>query len=81
MFGLRGAFGKYHENKRNPKPTVEVSEEEFMRIYLENGGTEENGKFHLKIAMGLGSSVEIGDKLYQVKEVTDVDESLADQDE
>lgn len=63
----RSLVNKYLDHKDNPRPVIEVTEDEFIRLWVENGGTKKDAKFHLKMSMALGSSVEIGDKMYQVK--------------
>lgn len=47
-------------------PHIEVSEEEFIRLCLDNGFTEEKANFQLKMAKGLGSYMECGDKMIAV---------------
>lgn len=63
-------FRRYIEmkNKAEKLPTVEVSEEEFIRLMVETGETEEKAKFHAKISKGLGSAVMIGEQMVKIKE-------------
>lgn len=63
-------MGRYLEMKEKAKtlPQMEVSEEEFIRLMVEIGETEEKAKFHAKMSKGLGSSVMIGDKMVKIKD-------------
>lgn len=64
-------MGRYLEMKEKAKtlPHVEVSEEEFIRLMVEAGETEEKAKFNATMSKGLGSSVMIGDKMVIIKDV------------
>lgn len=64
MFNISRYIGMREKSKNLPH--VEVTEEEFIRLMVENGETEEKAKFHAKISKGLGSAVMIGDKMVQI---------------
>jgi hypothetical protein len=61
----RSLVDRYFDHKNNPEPAIEVTEAEFIRLWIENGGVEEKAQFNLNIAKALGSSVEIGNKMYK----------------
>jgi hypothetical protein len=44
-------------------PHVEVSRQEFIRLFIEGGGDPKKADFQAKISEGLGSYVMIGDKM------------------
>ena len=56
------------KEKASKLPNVEVTEEEFIRLMIEAGETDEKAKFQAKISKGLGSSVMIGDKMVKICE-------------
>ncbi len=56
------------KHKASELPLVEVTEEEFIRLMIEAGQTEEKAKFNAKISKGLGSSVMVGDKMVKICE-------------
>lgn len=62
-------MNRYLEMREKAKtlPQVEVTEEEFVRLMVEAGETEEKAKFSANISKGLGSSVMIGDKMVKIK--------------
>lgn len=49
-------------------PHLEVSEEEFVHLFVENGGKLEKAKFHAKMSKELGSYIEIGQQMIKVCE-------------
>jgi hypothetical protein len=59
---------QYMKAKYGNLPTVEVTEEEFVRIMMESGQTEEKAKSQASFAKALGSSVMVGDKMLYIKE-------------
>ena len=61
---LRAAKAAEEARKRND-PDILVTDEEFVRIWMENGGSEEKARFHLNLAHTLGISVAIGGKMYR----------------
>ncbi len=58
---------QYMKAKYGNLPTVEVTEEEFIRLMVEAGETEEKAKSQAKFSIALGSSVMVGDKMLQIK--------------
>lgn len=46
---------------------VKVTEEEFLRLWTEAGGSEEDGKFQLQMSKSMGSSIGIKGTLYTVQ--------------
>jgi hypothetical protein len=49
-------------------PHVEVTDEEFIRLFMETGMTEEKARQHLMISKGLGSYVHIGEQMVKAKD-------------
>jgi hypothetical protein len=60
---------RYMQMKEKAKTLteIEVSEEEFIRLMMEAGQTEEKAKFQAKMSKGLGSSVMIGENMVKIK--------------
>lgn len=52
---------------------IEVSRQEFIRLYIENGGDKEKASFHAAMSEGLGSHAKIGDKM--VKSLGEINET------
>jgi hypothetical protein len=63
----RSHIDAYLDNKDNPKPTLMVAEAELLRLLIENGHSEKEAKFQVKMCKGLGSHIQIGDKMYGIK--------------
>jgi protein involved in temperature-dependent protein secretion len=64
-----GNLAKYQQFKEKAKslPEVEVAREEFIRLMVESGETQEKAENQATVAAALGSSVMISDKLYRIK--------------
>lgn len=58
---------QYMKAKYGNLPTVEVTEEEFIKIMVEAGSTEEKAKSQANFSKILGSSVMVGDKMLHIK--------------
>ncbi len=67
MFGAGSPewFRKKKEQTAN-LPEREVSEEEFVKLFMETGATEEKAKFQAKISKALGSSVHVGQEMLKI---------------
>lgn len=59
---------QYMKAKYGNLPQVEVTEEEFIRLMVEAGETEEKAKSQANFSKILGSSVMIGDRMVQIKD-------------
>lgn len=59
-------LNQYHKAKTLPQ--IEVSEEEFIKLMVESGETEDKAKFHATMSKGLGSAVMIGEKVVKIKD-------------
>lgn len=64
-------MNQYMKAKYGNLPTVEVTEEEFIRLMMEAGETEEKAKSQAAFGKALGSSVMLGDKMLHIKEKKD----------
>lgn len=69
MFPVSAEWFRKKKEQTANLPHREVSEEEFVRLFMEtNGVTEERAKTHVTLSRGLGSFVHIGQEMLKVKE-------------
>jgi hypothetical protein len=70
MFGFGGGYGRYMQEKALAAklPQVEVTREEFIKLMVESGETQDKAEFQATICAGLGSSTRIGDKMVSIKD-------------
>ena len=52
-------------------PVEDVTEEEFIRLFIEQGMEPRKAKMQAVVAKGLGSHARIGNKMVGIKEVKD----------
>jgi hypothetical protein len=57
---------KYEKAKSLPE--VEVTEEEFIKLMVKSGETEDKAKFHATMSKGLGLAVMIGEQKVKIKD-------------
>lgn len=60
---------KYGEASKFPR--IKVTTEEFIKMLMETGMTEESAKTQVTVAKGLGSECKIGERWVGIKDETD----------
>lgn len=65
-----GSAGRYLQMKARAEklPSIQVSREEYIRLMVESGKTQEEAEFHAAVSVGMGASTMIGDKMVSIKE-------------
>jgi hypothetical protein len=60
-------LNKYHEGKGKNYKEKSVSEKTLIKLFIKDGKTESDAKFHTNICKTMGSSVLIGNCKYTIK--------------
>lgn len=69
MFGFPHRGYRQSLDEVSKLPHIEVTTEEFVKMLVAAGQTEEKAKSQANFAKGLGSSIRIGDQMVGVKDV------------
>ena len=70
------SLGRYMAWKQRTKdlPSIAVTREEFIKMMMEAGKSEDEARFQANIAEGLGSSTELGGQMVSIKKETTNDQ-------